>query len=142
MNIKISLIKLLILSLLSIQPLIADEKKEVLDEELPAVNPFLSGAGATGGGLMSANDGKGNSISLDNLKLSGIIFGEAKRYAIFNLPDGTTVRYGEDTIIRSDLMLLDIFIDRVYIKLGEQEYSVDMKNNIIEVEGWNYFLNL
>ena len=32
-------------------------------------------------------------------------------------------------------MLLDIFIDRVYIKLGEQEYSVDMKNNIIKVEG-------
>ena len=77
--------------------------------------------------------------SLDNLKLSGIIFGEAKRYAIFSFPDGTTVRYGEDTIIRSDLMLLDIFIDRVYIKLGEQEYSVDMKNNIIKVEGWNYF---
>ena len=135
MNIKISFIKLLILSLLSIQPLIADEKKDVLDEELPAVNPFLSGAGATGGSLMSTNDGKGNSISLDNLKLSGIIFGEAKRYAIFNLPDGTTVRYGEDTIIRSDLMLLDIFIDRVYIKLGEQEYYVDMKNNIVEVEG-------
>ena len=74
-------------------------------------------------------------ISLDNLKLTGIIFGEVKRYAIFSFPDGTTVRYGEDTIIRSDLMLLDIFIDRVYIKLGEQEYSVDMKNNIIKVEG-------
>ena len=32
-------------------PLIAEEKKDVLDEELPAVNPFLSGAGASGGGL-------------------------------------------------------------------------------------------
>ena len=142
MNIKNNILILLILSFFSFNLLLADENKDVLDEELPAVNPFLSGAGATGGGLMSTNDGKGNSISLDNLKLSGIIFGEVKRYAIFNLPDGTTVRYGEDTIIRSDLMLLDIFIDRVYIKLGEQEYSVDMKNNIIEVEGWNYFLNL
>ena len=142
MNIKNNILILLILSFFSFNLLLADEKKDVLDEELPAVNPFLSGAGATGGGLMSANDGKGNSISLDNLKLSGIIFGEVKRYAIFSLPDGTTVRYGEDTIIRSDLMLLDIFIDRVYIKLGEQEYSVDMKNNIIKVEGWNYFLNL
>ena len=140
MNIKISFIKLLILSLLSIQPLIAEEKKDVLDEELPAVNPFLSGAGASGGGLSGTNNEIGNSISLDNLKLSGIIFGEAKRYAIFSFPDGTTVRYSEDTIIRSDLMLLDIFIDRVYIKLGEQEYSVDMKNNIMKVEGWNYFL--
>ena len=135
MNIKISLIKLLILSLLSINPLIAEEKKDVLNEELPAVNPFLSGAGAAGGGLSGTNNGTGNSISLDNLKLSGIVFGEDKKFAIFSFPDGTTVRYSEDTIIRSDLMLLDIFIDRVYIKLDEQEYSVDMKNNIIKVEG-------
>jgi len=135
MNIKISLIKLLILSLLSINPLIAEEKKDVLNEELPAVNPFLSGAGATGGSLSGTNNGTGNSISLDNLKLSGIVFGEDKKFAIFSFPDGTTVRYSEDTIIRSDLMLLDIFIDRVYIKLDEQEYSVDMKNNIIKVEG-------
>ena len=135
MNIKISFIKLLILSLLSIQPLIADEKKDVLDEELPAVNPFLSGAGATGGSLMSTNDGKGNSISLDNLKLSGIIFGESTRYAIFSFPDGTTVKYEEDSIIQTNLMLLDIFIDHVYIKLDEQEYSIDMKNNIVKAEG-------
>jgi len=135
MNIKISLIKLLILSLLSINPLIAEEKKDVLNEELPAVNPFLSGAGATSGSLSGTNNGTGNSISLDNLKLSGIVFGEDKKFAIFSFPDGTTVRYSEDTIIRSDLMLLDIFIDRVYIKLDEQEYSVDMKNNIIKVEG-------
>ena len=63
MNIKISFIKLLILSLLSIQPLIAEEKKSVLDEELPAVNPFLSGAGAAGGGSSGINNGTGNSIS-------------------------------------------------------------------------------
>ena len=74
-------------------------------------------------------------ISLNNLKLSGIIFGESTRYAIFSFPDGTTVKYEEDSIIQTNLMLLDIFIDRVYIKLGEQEYSVDMKNNIVEVEG-------
>ena len=87
------------------------------------------------GGLAGINGDKGNSISLNNLKLSGIIFGEDKRYAIFSFPDGTTIRYSEDTIIRNDLMLLDIFIDRVYIKLGEQEYSIDMKNNIIKVDG-------
>ena len=32
-------------------------------------------------------------------------------------------------------MLLDIFIDHVYIKLDEQEYSIDMKNNIVKAEG-------
>ncbi len=135
MNIKIRILLILILAFLNANSILADEKKDILDEELPAVNPFLSGAGAPSGGLAGINGDKGNSISLNNLKLSGIIFGEDKRYAIFSFPDGTTIRYSEDTIIRNDLMLLDIFIDRVYIKLGEQEYSVDMKNNIIKVDG-------
>ena len=135
MNIKNRIILILILAFLNAGSIWADEKKDVLDEELPAVNPFLSGAGATGGGLTGANEEAGNSISLNNLKLSGIIFGEVKKYAIFSFPDGSTIRYEEDTIIRNDLMLLDIFLDRVYIKLGEQEYSIDMKNNIIKVDG-------
>ena len=143
MNIKNRIILILILVFLNANSIWADEKKDVLDEELPAVNPFLSGAGATGGGSVGTNEETGNSISLNNLKLSGIIFGEVKKFAIFSFPDGTTIRFAEDTIIRNDLMLLDIFLDRVYIKLGEQEYSIDMKNNIIKVDGWNYFfLNL
>ena len=135
MNIKNRIILILILVFLNANSIWADEKKDVLDEELRAVTPFLSGAGAPSGGLAGINGDKGNAISLNNLKLSGIIFGEDKRYAIFSFADGTTIRYSEDTIIRNDLMLLDIFIDRVYIKLGEQEYSVDMKNNIIKVDG-------
>ena len=142
MNIKNNILILLILSFFSFNLLLADEKKDVLDEELPAVNPFLSGAGASGGSSIGALDGSGKAISLNNLKLSGIIFGEVKKFAIFSFPDGTTIKYGENTIIRNDLMLLDIFLDRVYIKLGEQEYSIDMKNNIIKADGWNYlFLN-
>ena len=84
---------------------------------------------------MGAADGSGKAISLNNLKLSGIIFGESTRYAIFSFPDGTTVKYEEDSIIQTNLMLLDIFIDHVYIKLDEQEYSIDMKNNIVKAEG-------
>ncbi len=143
MNFKNKIILILILVFLNANSIWADEKKDVLDEELPAVNPFLSGAGVNVGGLAGTNEKTGNSISLNNLKLSGIIFGEDKKFAIFSFPDGTTIRYAEDTIIRNDLMLLDIFLDRVYIKLGEQEYSIDMKNNIIKADGWNYlFLNL
>ena len=138
MNIKNNIFILLILSFFSFNLLLADEKKDVLDEELPAVNPFLSGAGASGGSSIGAVDGSGKAISLNNLKLSGIIFGESTRYAIFSFPDGTTVKYEEDSIIQTNLMLLDIFIDHVYIKLDEQEYSIDMKNNIVKAEGWNH----
>ena len=138
MNIKNNILILLILSFFSFNLLLADEKKKVLDEELPAVNPFLSGAGASGSSSIGAVDGSGKAISLNNLKLSGIIFGESTRYAIFSFPDGTTVKYEEDSIIQTNLMLLDIFIDHVYIKLDEQEYSIDMKNNIVKAEGWNH----
>ena len=143
MNIKNRIILILILAFLNANSIWADEKKDVLDEELPAVNPFLSGAGANVGGLAGTSGETGNSISINNLKLSGVILGEDKKFAIFSFPDGTTIKYGENTIVRNDLMLLDIFLDRVYIKLGEQEYSIDMKNNIIKGDGWNYlFLNL
>ena len=143
MNIKNRIILILILAFLNANSIWADEKKDVLDEELPAVNPFLSGAGANVGGLAGTSGETGNSISINNLKLSGVILGEDKKFAIFSFPDGTTIRYGENTIIRNDLMLLDVLLDRVYIKLGEQEYSIDMKNNIIKADGWNYlFLNL
>ena len=135
MNIKNNILILLILSFFSFNLLLADEKKDALDEELPAVNPFLSGAGASGSSSIGAADGSGKAISLNNLKLSGIIFGESIRYAIFSFPDGTTVKYEEDSIIQTNLMLLDIFIDHVYIKLDEQEYSIDMKNNIVKAEG-------
>tara|TARA_B100000963_G_scaffold240177_1_gene210071 strand:+ start:4917 stop:5324 length:408 start_codon:yes stop_codon:yes gene_type:complete len=135
MNIKNNILILLILSFFSVNLLVADEKKDVLDEELPAVNPFLSGAGASGSNSIGASDGSGNAITLNNLKLSGIIFGESTRFAIFSFPDGTTVKYEEDSIIQTNLMLLDIFIDHVYIKLDEQEYSIDMKNNIVKAEG-------
>ena len=58
-----------------------------------------------------------------------------KRFAIFSLPDGRTVRYEENTVVNPDLMVLDIFIDRVYLKIKEEEYSIDLLNQITKVEG-------
>ena len=91
----------------------SEDKKELLDEELPAINPFLGGGGAS----VSSGDGIGaegvsqsnNSVSLKNMKLSGVILGESKRFAIFTYPDGRTVKYKEDSILSNNLMILDIF---------------------------------
>lgn len=111
------------------------EKDLVLEEELPAVNPFLGGASsASGGGSLTGAD-NGNASLIDNLKLNGIIKGGKKRFAIFSLPDGRTVRYEENTVVNPDLMVLDIFIDRVYLKINEEEYSIDLLNQITKVEG-------
>ena len=116
------------------------DKDNLIDEELPAVNPFLGGTGSSG---VSSGDGlsttgvnsSNNSVSLKNLKLSGIVIGSNKKFAIFSLPDGRTVKYKEDTIISSDLMILDIFNENIYHKMDQIEYSLDLNNNLVKVEG-------
>ena len=110
------------------------ENKEI-DEELPAVNPFLGGASSSAG---QNNTNVGNSQDgslLNNLKLVGIIKGEGKNIAIFSSPDGRSVRYSEDTIVNPNLMILDIFNDHIYFKSNEQEYTIDLNNNITKSEG-------
>ena len=140
MNINKKLITFLLTSLLFFSPGLTEEKEEFVEEELPAVNPFLGGA--TGSSGLSGNDlsssglttSSNKSISLNNLKLSGVIVGKNKKFAIFNLPDGRTVRYEEDTVISDDLMVLDIFNQGIFIKMNQVEYSLDLNNKLTKVE--------
>ena len=140
MNINKKLITFLLTSLFFFSPGLTEEKKEFVEEELPAVNPFLGGATGSSGlsgddlsssGLTSSSD---KSISLKNLKLSGVIIGKNKKFAIFNLPDGRTIRYEEDTAISDDLMVLDIFNQGIFIKMNQVEYSLDLNNKLTKAE--------
>jgi len=131
---KILIVLILSLSLNSIS--FADgHDKELLDEELPATNPFSGSTGNISSGGVG-NDNTGNSGSgslLNNLKLVGIIKGEDKRFAIFSSPDGRSVRYTEDTIVDVNLMILDILVDHIYFKSNEETYSVNLDNVIRKV---------
>ena len=139
MNISKKIFFIIFSFLILVIPIYAEDKKDLVDEELPAINPFLGGgsAGGSGGdgigpdGLSQSN----NSVSLKNMKLNGVVIGESKRFAIFSFPDGRTVRYEEDTIISNNFMILDIFPDRIFIKMNEVEYSLDLKNNLVKAEG-------
>ena len=139
MNISKKIFFIIFSFLILVIPIYAEDKKDLVDEELPAINPFLGGgsAGGSGGdgigpdGLSQSN----NSVSLKNMKLNGLVIGESKRFAIFSFPDGRTVRYEEDTILSNDFMILDIFPDRIFIKMNEVEYSLDLKNNLVKAEG-------
>ncbi len=140
-----SMNKKLLILLLSVlfwfSPSLAEnhDKENLIEEELPAVNPFLGGtgtSGVSGDGLSTTGvNSSNNSVSLKNLKLSGIVIGSNKKFAIFSLPDGRTVKYKEDTIISSDLMILDIFNENIYLKMDQIEYSLDLNNNLVKVEG-------
>tara|TARA_B100000900_G_scaffold246676_1_gene209820 strand:+ start:224 stop:640 length:417 start_codon:yes stop_codon:yes gene_type:complete len=131
---KILIVLILSLSLNSIS--FADgHDKELLDEELPATNPFSGSTGnISSGGIGNDNTGNGGSGSLlNNLKLVGIIKGEDKRFAIFSSPEGRSVRYTEDTIVDVNLMILDIFVDHIYFKSNEETYSINLDNVIRKV---------
>ena len=143
MNINKRLIIFLLTILFCLSPVLAEDKEEFVEEELPAVNPFLGGVSGSSGlsgddlspdGLTISSD---KSVSLKNLKLSGVIVGKNKKFAIFNLPDGRTARYEEDTIISDDLMILDVFTDGIFIKMNQIEYSLDLNNKLSEVAQWN-----
>ena len=141
MNISKKILLVIFSLLLFTSSIVAEDKKDFVEEELPAINPFLGGgsAGGSGGdGLSPDGVSQSNSVSLKNMKLNGVVIGESKRFAIFSFPDGRTVRYEEDTIISNDFMILDIFPDRIFIKMNEVEYSLDLKNNLIKAEGWSW----
>ncbi len=132
---KILIILILSLNLNSVSFADEHENKELLDEELPATNPF---SGSTGNisseGIGSGNTGNsGPGSLLNNLKLVGIIKGEDKRFAIFSSPEGRSVRYTEDTIVDVNLMILDIFVDHIYFKSNEETYSINLDNVIRKV---------
>ena len=129
---KILIILILSLNLNSVSFADEHENKELLDEELPATNPFSGSTGNISSGTMgggNVNSGGAGSL-LNNLKLVGIIKGEEKRFAIFSSPDGRSVRYTENSIVDINLMILDIFVDHIYFKSNEEEYSVNLDNII------------
>ena len=115
--------------------LLVENKETSIEEELPAVNPFLGGASSSAGQNNTNTENSQDGALLNNLKLVGIIKGEAKNIAIFSSPDGRSVRYLEDTIVNPNLMILEIFDDHIYFKSNEQEYTIDLNNNIMKSEG-------
>ena len=133
---KILIILILSLNLSSVSFADEHENKELLDEELPATNPFSGSAGNISSGAVGSSNvnNSGAGSLLNNLKLVGIIKGEEKRFAIFSSPDGRSVRYTEDTIVDINLMILDIFVDHIYFKSNEEEYSVNLDNVIRKVK--------
>jgi len=112
-----------------------ENKDTTIDEELPAVNPFLGGASTSAGQNNTNAENSQDGSLLNNLKLVGIIKGEAKNIAIFSSPDGRSIRYSEGTIVNANLMILDIFNDHIYFKINEQEYTIDLNNIITKSEG-------
>ena len=134
---KILLLFLMVLfSQLQFQSLKAEDKNNLDDEELPAIDPFAGGVGNTNQGSVetTGQTSQGSGL-LNNMRLVGTILGEKKKIAIFSSPDGGAFKFEENETITDLITLVEIFNDVVIVQdETKNEFEVYM-NNIIKPSG-------
>ena len=134
---KILLLFLMVLfSQLQFQSLKAEDKNNLDDEELPAIDPFAGGVGNTnqGSAETTGQTSQGSGL-LNNMRLVGTILGEKKKIAIFSSPDGGAFKFEENETITDLITLVEIFNDVVIVQdESKNEFEVYM-NNIIKPSG-------
>tara|TARA_Y100000768_G_C23690698_1_gene546743 strand:+ start:34 stop:462 length:429 start_codon:yes stop_codon:yes gene_type:complete len=115
----------------------AEDVKNLDDEELPAIDPFAGGTGATNqsGGKTSNQPGQSNGL-LNNMRLVGTVIGESKKIAIFSAPDGGAFKYEENEMITDSTILIDVFSDLVIVQdQSNSKFEVYMNNVIKPSDG-------
>ena len=134
---KVLLLYLMVLlSQLQFQSLKAEDKNNLDDEELPAIDPFAGGVGNTnqGSAETTGQTSQGSGL-LNNMRLVGTILGEKKKIAIFSSPDGGAFKFEENETITDLITLVEIFNDVVIVQdESKNEFEVYM-NNIIKPSG-------
>ena len=121
---------------LQFQSLKAEDKNNLDDEELPAIDPFAGGVGNTnqGSAETTGQTSQGSGL-LNNMRLVGTILGEKKKIAIFSLPDGGAFKFEENEAITDLITLVEIFNDVVIVQdESKNEFEVYM-NNVIKPSG-------
>ena len=134
---KVLLLFLMVLfSQLQFQSLKAEDKNNLDDEELPAIDPFAGGVGNTNQGSVetTGQTSQGSGL-LNNMRLVGTILGEKKKIAIFSSPDGGAFKFEESDAITDSITLVDVFNEVVIVQdESKNEFEVYM-NNIIKPSG-------
>ena len=134
---KVLLLFLMVLfSQLQFQSLKAEDKNNLDDEELPAIDPFAGGVGNTnqGSAETTGQTSQGSGL-LNNMRLVGTILGEKKKIAIFSSPDGGAFKFEESEAITDSITLVEVFNEVVIVQdESKNEFEVYM-NNIIKPSG-------
>tara|TARA_B100001741_G_scaffold186576_1_gene153545 strand:+ start:13 stop:435 length:423 start_codon:yes stop_codon:yes gene_type:complete len=126
---------LLIFSNLSI--LKANEEKINLDdEELPAIDPFQgnSSVSSTQNEQASDNSSTGGGL-LNGMRLVGTIIARNNKIAILSSPDGSAFKYKKNDEIANGTILIEIFDDYLIVEdESNQSFEVYMNNLIKKME--------
>ena len=116
----------------------ADEEKVNLDdEELPAIDPFQGNSSASSGQNEQASD---NSITggglLNGMRLVGTIISKNKKIAILSSPGGSAFKYEENDKIANGTILIEVFNEYLIVEdENNQLFQVYMNNMEKMIEG-------
>ena len=116
----------------------ADEEKINLDdEELPAIDPFQGNSSTSSGQNEQASD---NSITggglLNGMRLVGTIISKNKKIAILSSPGGSAFKYEENDKIANGTILIEVFNEYLIVEdENNQLFQVYMNNVEKMIEG-------
>tara|TARA_B100000900_G_scaffold269465_1_gene230093 strand:+ start:40 stop:486 length:447 start_codon:yes stop_codon:yes gene_type:complete len=113
-----------------------EEKVNLDEEELPAIDPFQSSSAGTSGASPDAGAMSQDMGLLSGLKLVGVIIGKKKKLAVLSSKEGFALKFEENDKINENIELQEIYTDYLLIK-DEQEnfYEVYMNDVIRSVDG-------
>ena len=115
----------------------ADEEKVNLDEEeLPAIDPFQgnSSVSSTQNEQASDNSSTGGGL-LNGMRLVGTIIARNNKIAILSSPDGSAFKYKKNDEIANGTILIEIFDHYLIVEdESNQSFEVYMNNLIKKME--------
>ena len=108
-----------------------------IEEELPATDPFASGAGAASLDQSIETNEFGSSAGIiNNMKLVGTISGAHKKIAVLAMPDGRALKFEENEFATDNLQILEIYENFIVIQVdAKDQFEVYMNNQIRPMEG-------
>ena len=113
------------------------DKDKIEEEELPATDPFASGAGSTSlDQSIETNEFGSSSGIINNMKLVATIAGAHKKIAVLSMPDGSALKFEENEFATDNLQILEIYEDFIVIRVdAKDQFEVYMNNQIRPMEG-------
>ena len=137
-NKKLLLIILSLLIFSNLSALRADEEKINLDEEeLPAIDPFQGNSSVSSGQNEQASDSSNSGGGLLNgMRLVGTIISKNKNIAVLSSPGGSAFKFDENDEISNGTILIEIFDEYIIVEdQNNEQFHVFMNGVEKKIEG-------
>ena len=137
-NKKLLLIIFALLIFSNLTVLKADEEKINLDEEeLPAIDPFQGNSSVSSGQNEQASDSSNSGGGLLNgMRLVGTIISKNKNIAVLSSPGGSAFKFDENDEISNGTILVEIFDEYIVVEDENSElFHVYMNGVEKKIEG-------